>query len=214
MKVSIVIPCYILDEQLEDLTYICLSSIEEFSDQAEVILVDNASPRFPEDLTKYVHRYIRNDKNRGNAFAWNQGAEAATGDVIVFVDNDVMVSKGWLEPLVELLKNPEIGIAFPCSMNKDEDDFNEKLCGFCWAIKKENFRKVGPVSLKYGLAYFEDTDYFMRVMQLGLKLRCTPHSTIKHYSRATAEKMPEIAELYRKNEKIYTNTWDQFPYLS
>jgi len=45
-----------------------------------------------------------NDRNVGTAAGRNQGLRAATGSLAVLIDNDTEVSAGWLEPLVESLK--------------------------------------------------------------------------------------------------------------
>ena len=52
-----------------------------------------------------------NDKNAGFAFAHNQAGKDNETDSIVLLNNDTIPLKGWLEPLLEALERPGIGIA-------------------------------------------------------------------------------------------------------
>jgi GT2 family glycosyltransferase/Flp pilus assembly protein TadD len=100
--VSIVIPVF---NKLE-FTRQCLSSLFERTGQTpsfEVIVVDNASSdgtaEYLASLGKQV-RVIRNDVNRGFARACNQGATAAKGRWLLFLNNDTVPTDGWLATLV------------------------------------------------------------------------------------------------------------------
>jgi O-antigen biosynthesis protein len=46
-----------------------------------------------------------NDRNVGTAAGRNQGLRAAGGSLVVLIDNDVEVTPGWLEPLVESMEH-------------------------------------------------------------------------------------------------------------
>ncbi|MBW2143092.1 MAG: glycosyltransferase [Deltaproteobacteria bacterium] len=102
--VSIVIPVF---NQLE-FTKQCLESIKHNTPEVhyEVIIVDNGSS---DGTTEYLQRIendvkiIKNEKNLGFAKACNQGAFAAQSKYILFLNNDVKVNTGWLEPLISIL---------------------------------------------------------------------------------------------------------------
>jgi len=111
-RASIVVPLY----QRADLTEGCLAALERAGtlDVAEVLLVDNASTDGTPALCRaWSHRVrvLRNEENLGFAIACNQGARAATGDVLVFLNNDTEVHDGWLAPLLEAVADPEVGVA-------------------------------------------------------------------------------------------------------
>ncbi len=84
----------------------------------EAVFVDNGSTdgtgAFLDEIARTAPervRIIRNPENRGFAVACNQGAREGAGEVLVFLNNDVVVHAGWLEPLVrELLENPGTGV--------------------------------------------------------------------------------------------------------
>ena len=211
-KLSIIIPIYILDGHILELTQKCLKSIEEYTNiPYELIIVDNGS--ITEQFTKKADIYIRNKINVGNGKGWNQGALLATGEYLVFMDNDVEVTEKWAEPLLEILKNKKVAVAFPMSKNKEDDDYFERLAGFCWMIRRNLFNKLGRIDESFGIANFEDTDFYMRAKSKGYQLRCSNKSKITHWSRATCDKVPEVAKLYKINEKKYFDRWGILPLL-
>lgn len=108
IDVSIVIPVFNKCE----LTRACLESLDEHTTRRlawEVIVVDNASEDdTPQYLTEASRRHdwlrvLTNEVNQGFARASNQGAAAARGGAILFLNNDTVALAGWLEPLFRTL---------------------------------------------------------------------------------------------------------------
>lgn len=88
------------------LTQQCVSKLAEVTDGVtyEVILVDNGSTDGVQDFLRTLGgdvTVIRNEENLGFAKACNQGAQAARGEYLVFLNNDTVPLKGWLSALVE-----------------------------------------------------------------------------------------------------------------
>jgi GT2 family glycosyltransferase len=84
----------------------CLTSLRQQTypaDRVEVIVVDNGST---EDPTPEVRagfpgaRVIRNETNVGFAAGNNQGAAAATGEFVIFLNDDTRAHPDWLTELV------------------------------------------------------------------------------------------------------------------
>lgn len=110
--VSIVIPLY----QRADLTAACLASLERTGtlERAELVMVDNASTDgTPALCAEWAGRatIITNPVNMGFAAACNQGVRAATGEVVVLLNLDTEVHDGWLDPLLEAVADPRVGVA-------------------------------------------------------------------------------------------------------
>jgi GT2 family glycosyltransferase len=79
----------------------------------EVIVVDNGSEDGSANLvTKHYPqaRLICNQRNLGFAGGNNVGLRAATGDVLVLLNQDTVVRRGWLKGLVSNFVDPQIGI--------------------------------------------------------------------------------------------------------
>ncbi|MCS4301639.1 glycosyltransferase family 2 protein [Chryseobacterium sp. BIGb0232] len=109
MFISVIIPTYNRVDTLNK----CLQHLENQSigiENYEVIIVDDCSiDNTPEFCENYVLksenvRYIRNEKNSGQATTRNVGIRASKGDIVLFLDNDLLVSDTFLEAHLNLYK--------------------------------------------------------------------------------------------------------------
>ena len=110
-RVSIVIPVY----GQHWYTFNCLKSLGEFTTLkgVEVIVVDDSSPEPVEHALGGVHgiQIVRNEKNLGFIGSCNRGANLARGEFLVLLNNDVQVTSGWLEYLLETFHiRPKAGL--------------------------------------------------------------------------------------------------------
>ena len=106
ITLSLIIPVYNVSPYVER----CLQSvIRQTYDRFECILVDDASP--DDSIAKCERmiatyggnirfRILRHEKNRGLSAARNTGTDAATGDYILYVDSDDMISDDCVQKLV------------------------------------------------------------------------------------------------------------------
>ena len=81
----------------------------------EIIWIDDCSTDGTREWLKSIEsdscRVILNEKNQGYAANNNLGASLARGDTLIFLNNDLELHEGWLEPLLESLDRVEnIGI--------------------------------------------------------------------------------------------------------
>src|SRR4029077_10795803 len=109
---SIIIPVW---NKLE-LTEQCLAELARVTSgiSYEVIVVDNHST---DDTAQFLAQLsgdiqiIRNSENLGFAKACNQGARAARGRFLIFLNNDTIPLSNWLTALVaEVTSHPEVGV--------------------------------------------------------------------------------------------------------
>lgn len=113
--VSIIIPCH----NGVALTEACLRSLVETlppNFRGEIIVVDDASTDgTAEALRAWAAadprvKPLRQAKNRGFLETANRGAEAATGEFLVFLNNDLVLLPGWLPPLLRTFRDfPDAG---------------------------------------------------------------------------------------------------------
>jgi GT2 family glycosyltransferase len=89
----------------------------------EVVVIDNASPDDTADrITAGLEgaTVVRNPDNVGFARGSNQGADLASGGYLSFLNPDVYVAAGWLEPLLDVFsRNAAAGAAQPMFLYPD-----------------------------------------------------------------------------------------------
>ncbi len=101
VEISIIIPVF---NQLQ-FTLACLASIQEHHDEVsfEIIVVDDSSADGSRETLSRIPGlvYLRNEKNSGFIASCNYGATKARGSYLLFLNNDTIVTPGWLSALRE-----------------------------------------------------------------------------------------------------------------
>lgn len=107
-NVSIIVPAF-NEEAFIERTLLCVQSqniVLEYPDLFEIIVVDNQSTdRTPEIASKYAKVVTA---KRGKLNAKNVGVRSASGDIIVFLDSDVIIKPNYLNLLLRHFHKPEV----------------------------------------------------------------------------------------------------------
>ncbi|WP_431494525.1 glycosyltransferase [Pseudomonas brassicacearum] len=217
-KVSVVVLTY---NNLE-LTKACLDSLLTQSQypNLEIIVVDNhSSDQTPAYLTAWAKGHpdrivILNPDNKGFSAGNNLGLAAASGDYLVVLNNDTVVTAGWIKGLIRHLQdNKEIGIIGPITNNigneakvstgydRIEDMPAEAaqmtrarmgewfeintLAFFCVMFPRSTYEQIGGLCEEYGLGFFEDDDYCRRVQRRGMRAACAEDVFVHHHLSAS-----------------------------
>lgn len=239
--VSIIILCH---NQL-DYTTQCVESIFKHTpEEIELIFVDNgSSDRTPEYLNSLsathnnVH-VITNKNNLGFAAAVNQGIRRATGDYVLLLNNDVLVTEGWLRRMLACAnRDDRIGLVGPVSnyvagiqrvvdpgysvANLDEyaAEYSRKhagsvqrtvrVIGFCMLIKRAVIDKIGGFDVTFGIGNFEDDDFCLRAGVAGFQVFIARDVFIHHYGSVTFKGANlDYAKLMRQNAWKFEKKWN------
>ena len=124
MKLSIIIPHH----NGEELLFNCLESIlNQISiKDFEIIVVDNGSIDNSADKAKEKFpsiNLLKSETNLGYSGGCNFGAKNAKGEYTIFLNNDTLHTKNWIEELIGFLdKNPQAGAAQPKILNATNKD--------------------------------------------------------------------------------------------
>ena len=132
----------------------CLDSIlaSDASD-AEILVVDNASrDRCTEALSaQYASvRFVRSPENLGSSGGWNLGARQASGQVLVFLNDDVVVTREWLGPLLARLEDRAVGCASGMALFLDAPRRVNSAGGICDALGFGQNRGIGADAASFG----------------------------------------------------------------
>ena len=223
--VSLVIPLY---NQLE-YTRQCLESIRRHTTVPyELILVDNASSDGTREyLRTQQATVIANETNLGCAKAWNQGVRASQGDLVGILNNDILVTDGWLEGLIAFMEKTNHGIVSPAAregpLDYDLDRYavefveacreaaRQELYGACMVIKREVFNRIGLFDEAFSYGGCEDIDFFWRARAAGFSAGATGSVLIHHFSMVTQDsiKRSETKAYPAQNLAYFQKKWNR-----
>jgi GT2 family glycosyltransferase len=179
-----------------------IAGYDQLTTGAELVIIDNASDPGPaEQLREFVKRrngiLIRNERNNVFSLANNQGLARATGDIIVFLNNDVEGPDTWV---AQVEHEVQYRALYGPAMRFNRVPF---IIGWCVAAKKETWKMLrGWNTWDYIGFYFEDNDLSLRALQLNYRLIQTDWP-VHHLGEYTTGKTPEAREYYRYNSRIF-----------
>lgn len=211
-----------------DLTRACVTSIFERTSypNLEILIVDNDSTDGTREYVSELEskhseiKVILNESNLGFAQGNNVGLAAATGDYLVLLNNDTVVTEGWALTLLRHLQHDaQLGIIGPVTDNigneacieipfADRDDMHQAarrftlahigesfpirtLAFFCVMFPRRTYEQCGGICTDYGVGFFEDDDYCRRIEQQGWGIRCAEDVFIHHHLSASFSKLAQ-----------------------
>jgi GT2 family glycosyltransferase/tetratricopeptide (TPR) repeat protein len=158
---------------------------------------------------------IRNETNQGFPAGCNQGLSRARGRYVCFLNNDTVLTPGWLETLVRwsLHDWPGIGLVGPVTNQAPDaqgvrpdyanldglDRFAERrrkdfggqklevrrLTGFCLLVRREVLDRIGTFDERWGAGFFDDDDLCLRARDAGFRLVIAQEVYIHHFGSRT-----------------------------
>ena len=138
--VSVVIPNYNGDKYIIN----CLVSVfaQEYSN-LEIIVVDDCSiDKSPSLLEEFNNiRLILNERNSGFAYSVNRGIEAAQGEYILLLNNDVVLNHDFVEKITQAAENSQRIFSVSSKMIRFKerdllDDTGDFMNLFGWGWKR------------------------------------------------------------------------------
>lgn len=232
-KTSIIIPTHNGRELLKD----CVYSIKQHTDQPyEIIVLDNGSTDGTLDFCRQEQiTFISLPSNTGFPIACNKGLRIASGDALLLLNNDVIVTKNWLTNMLACLYSAEdIGIVGPLTnyasgrqqvdlpFTNVEDmthQLNEpdaskwiqvdRIVGLCFLFRRELMERVGLLDERFSPGHFEDDDYCYRARNAGYKLQISGDVFVFHYGSASfsQQDVSQVKQLIESNRHKFIDKW-------
>lgn len=189
------------------LTSDCLNSLRENTEYPNygVTVVDNGSNDGSAAVLRKEFPWVRvigNKKNEGFAAAANRAFREVQGDYYFMLNNDTLLTKGWLTNAVKVMESDaRIGVV-GCEEVTDLRDFNAGNFGKCgdrdvmtvsgatMLIRAEVLRNIGVLDeAEFSPAYGEETDLNYRAHNAGYRIVQTCKSSIMHFGGKSSEQL-------------------------
>jgi len=225
-------------------TRTCIESIERFTPPVyEMIFVDNGSSDGTPDYLRQVvqrmprARLVTNLHNHGFAKGNNQGICLARGKYVLLLNNDTVVTPGWLEGMISVFERyPRTGLVGPTSNMvagaqfvpdvpyRDLSgllDFASRrtgslrgqtlvvstLIGFCLLAKAYVVRMLGSLDEIFGTGNFEDRDYCLRADLSGFEMRIALDVFVHHEGHKSFKSKWDMDHWLLSNWEIFKKKW-------
>ncbi|MBW3041753.1 glycosyltransferase family 2 protein [Prochlorococcus marinus] len=227
MLVSVVIPTY---NRLPILKK-CLEALENQSSlgliyEYEIVLVDDGSTDgttnwLVNNIEDFPHLRLFEQSHGGPALGRNLGVEKSNGDLIVFIDSDLVVDKFFLvnhvNSLMKAWKKLGNRKCFTYGSVINTSNFNNpnsepfKLQDLSWAyfatgnvaIDKKILEKSGLFDKSFELYGWEDLELGERLRNMGVKLIKCPKAIGYHWHPAlTLDQIPNLIRIEKERAKM------------
>ena len=167
--------------------------------------------------------------------AVNQGIQIASGKQILLLNNDTVVTTGWLEGLLEsLYDRPDTGLVGPVSNNvsgpqkiavtyselSSLDGFawdlrlnrqlmeTDRLVGFCILLRRSVIDDIGLFDERFRFGGFEDDDLRRRAIDAGYKVLIASHVFVHHFRSVTFKATGiDLGAIMDQNPRRFKEKW-------
>ena len=218
--VSVVVPYFNAAATLRQ----CLDSVyrSEYPNLQVIAVDDGSADGTYAAVADLPCHHVALPRQSGAAVARNVGADAADGEILLFLDADVIVSPDTIRRAVEALAaDPDLTAAFGeytaetvptnfASVYKNlihhythqtsREDAASFWCG-CGAIRARAFRRVGGFDESYAAASVEDIELGYRLHAAGCRIRLDKSIRVTHVKRYT------VASLIRSDVRFRAIPW-------
>lgn len=225
MLESVALSITILHYQFDSLTHDCLKSVlsQEMPCSYEVLVIDNGSPTpfipLPEHKEKI--RVVRHEDAKLHIVGQNRCFEAAQGEWVLFVANDVRmfhdaiywlwyhkrnIAHPTLWTVQRQLDNRGLLWVWPGYGIRTECTGPGSLCyaftGSCYLMRKTTWHDVGRFD-EHLVTSHEDIDFALRAERMGFVIVGIPASRALHLGNATLQHSPSHTRAAFHRDRVY-----------
>lgn len=195
----------------------------------EIILVNDGSTDMTAAIGEEYGVRVITTENHGLSKARNIGLEAATGEIVAYIDDDARPDAHWLTYLAATFMRSEyVGVGGPniappgdgliadCVANAPggpihvllSDQEAEHIPGCNMAFRKSHLQAIGGFDPQFRIAG-DDVDICWRLQQCGWKLGYSPAATVWHHRRNSVRAYWKQQKNYGKAEALLERKWPE-----
>lgn len=225
-RLGIVMPVFLQNEVLLQMTCASVGCVRTTADARLYVLANRltvaSAATFATELSSRCGLPVRvTGGERGVAASWNEGARQALGDGaerLLILANDVFVEPDAVDALLafgssDAHRNVAVWSGVP--INHCPDSSRENVsdgCDFsCCMVRAETLARHGWFDENFWPAYFEDNDYYARVVLGGDQCAVVHAARHVHRTSQTIEHDPEVRFNVRNwfswNKEYFCRKW-------
>jgi GT2 family glycosyltransferase len=195
----------------------------------EVIVVDDGSTDTTAKIASEYEVRLISTENRGLSNARNTGMEAATGEIVAYLDDDTCPDPHWLTYLAaNFLRSEHAGIGGPniappgdgmvaeCVANAPGNPVHVLLCdreaehipGCNMAFRKDHLQAVGGFDPRFCVAG-DDADLCWRLRERGWTLGFSPAAMVWHHRRRSVRAYWRQQKGYGRADAMLARKWPE-----
>lgn len=183
----------------------------------EWIIIDNGSNDGTKDILEYWKsiignplKIIRNRENLGFSVACNQGAKKASGGILVFLNNDVVIKGDYVTAIERTLTNKEIIgpqlIGVDTGWNVFDGKVLSYIAGWCMSMTLATYEQLGGFDERYSPADYEDIDICYNALKKGYGLQAV-RMPLQHLGEQTGNHLPNRRKITEANRVKFAEKW-------
>jgi GT2 family glycosyltransferase/glycosyltransferase involved in cell wall biosynthesis len=182
--------------------------------------LDTLSPPF---------RVVQNERNLGFAASCNNGAREASGDILGLLNNDLVLSPGWLPPMLAALGAPRVGLVGNVQLRVADGSVNHAgvavdaagkinhitqlsrrargtrfvfaVTGACCLVRRADFLVLGGFDTAFENGG-EDIDFALKLRERGQRTVVCLDSIVRHH--VSASRGPASLRDERNSSLLYS----------
>jgi GT2 family glycosyltransferase len=199
--ISIVVPTY--NGRLRIKNTLDALFCQDFSGEIEIVVVDDGSTDGTADHVREYCDKIRviSQSNQGPAVARNLGAQIASGEIILFTDDDCIPQKDWLQQMLgPFTKDPDIVGVKGCYRTEQKslvarfvqleyedkfdymqkDEYIDFIDTYSAAFKRSVFLESGGYDTEFPVPCCEDAELSYRLSKSSYKMVFNRKAVVTH----------------------------------
>lgn len=214
----------------------CIESIRKNTSNYQIYIWDNGSKK---DTKNYIDNLVANsignsdgevtsfrcENNVGFIHPNNEMISISYSPYVILLNSDTKVENGWDTFMINFLKFNEdvkqVGYFGVCLDSEGRGRTRnlgydiDYVSGSCFCISRKTYEDFGLFSNDLKFAYFEDSDYSLRLKSKNHKVYALHNPLVHHYQNVTInevekQKPDEVRETFKNNHTWFKKRWADY----